>query len=396
MADEDASAAGRPGERVLGLIAEPGLAEEIAHKIAGELPALLTQTPGDRWRVEVLPRVLPLDPQGNLPLQEVGANQLERGGWDVAVVVTELPRRAGIRPILADCAPAQKVGLVSLAAMGAIRIRHRTRNLVLHLVTTYLAPRTAEGQLSAATGRRTAITSRYRTVDEHEVRETSEQAAEQAADTNVDLAGEGVHLALSGRRGRARLLAGMVRANRPWRLVPSLAPALAGAMAGAAFGIFYSSIWPLADASSTLRLALVNVLAIAAMTVWLILGNSLWERSREPHSRTFSRLYNTVTLLSVTSGVVIMFLLLLAATFLAAWIIIPPNYLASTLHHRAAPSDWVTLAWLAACLGTIAGALGSGLASEQAVRKAAYSRRERERQDRRRAQEAHATQKTHG
>ncbi|MBP2366780.1 hypothetical protein JOF36_002476 [Pseudonocardia parietis] len=34
----------------------------------------------------------------------------------------------------------------------------------------------------------------------------------------------------------------MVRANRPWRLVPNLSLAIAGAAAGAAFGVFYSNI----------------------------------------------------------------------------------------------------------------------------------------------------------
>lgn len=84
-----------------------------------------------------------------------------------------------------------------------------------------------------------------------------------------------------------RLLAGMVKANRPWRLVPSLSPAMAGAAAGAAFGIFYSSIWLLADAFIVPRLLLVNALALAAMIAWLIIDNGLWVRAsvrrvREP------------------------------------------------------------------------------------------------------------------
>ncbi|MGY1583225.1 hypothetical protein [Streptomyces sp. MN13] len=57
-------------------------------------------------------------------------------------------------------------------------------------------------------------------------------------------------LALVGLRGHLRLLLGPVRANRPWRLVPHLASASAAAAATAAFGLFYSSIWNMADALS--------------------------------------------------------------------------------------------------------------------------------------------------
>ncbi|WP_030405487.1 hypothetical protein [Streptomyces albus] len=402
MADEGttahASGTGRePGRRVLGLIAEPGPAEEVAHKLAGQLPELLARSsddaPGpDTWQVEVERKLLPLEADGSLPLIEVGREHRREHDWDAVVVLTELPRRAGRRPILADCAPEERVGLVSLAAMGALRVTHRARATLVHLVATYLTP--APGRTGgAAPSRRTLRTaglSRSRTVDEREARRDPDSEAERTVDANVRLEGAGLHLILPGRRGQLRLLAGMVRMNRPWRLVPSLSPALAGAMAGAAFGVFYSSIWQLADASSTLRLLLVTALAVLAMIAWLILSNGLWERSPDPRLNAFSALYNAATVATVSCGVVVMFLLLFAATFVAACVIIPPPYLAKTLKHPAGLSDLATVAWLAACLGTVAGALGSGLADEEAVREAAYSRRERQRQEWRERREAQA------
>jgi hypothetical protein len=80
-------------------------------------------------------------------------------------------------------------------------------------------------------------------------------------------AGIDQHIALVGLRGRLRLLAGMVKSNRPWRLVPSLSPAIASAAAGAAFGVFDSNSWMLADAFTPPRLLLVNAVAVAAMIV---------------------------------------------------------------------------------------------------------------------------------
>ncbi|TXS38416.1 hypothetical protein EAO72_35090 [Streptomyces sp. or43] len=379
---------------MIGLIAEPGLALDVARSVASELPEILSRCTDDNgasgapWRVEVVRRLLPLDSAGDLRLLEV-ARDYRGASWTAAVVLTELPRRAEARPILADCAPEQGVGLISLTALGAFGIRRRTRKLLVHLITTYFAP-----EMEPATdGERyetqpgAALPRRFHTVDEREHDDAAE-GDEPLVETNVELDGSGLHYTLSGRRGRAQLLAGMVRANRPWRLVPSLSPALAGALAGAAFGVFYSSIWQLADASSTVRLALVTVLSIASMIAWLVLSNGLWERPATSRSGRFSALYNAVTLLTVFVGVAIMFLLLFTATFLGACVVIPADYLSRMLHHEVGLSDYATLAWLAACLGTLAGALGSGLADEEAVRRAAYSRRERERQDRRAAAEA--------
>ncbi|MFF4769689.1 hypothetical protein ACFY1V_24545 [Streptomyces sp. NPDC001255] len=381
------------GERVVGLIAEPGLAENVARDVADALPELLSPmtrgggSPGARWRVEVLGHVLPLDASGNLRLLGAVREQRPRH-WDAAVVLTELPRRVGTQPILADCVPAHSVALVSLTALGAFGIRRKTRTLLAHLITTCFtsgADGDAGGVPSFGTRRHAVLPRGYRTVDEREPRDEEEPYLGQIAETNVDLGGAGLHYALPGRRGRVRLLAVMVRANRPWRLVPSLSPALAGALAGAAFGIFYSSIWELSDASGIARLALVTVLSTSAMTAWLVLTNGLWERPTGRNSRRFSRLYNMATLLTVSTGVAIMFMLLFAATLLGACVVIPASYLSSKLGHSAGLSDFVTLAWLAACLGTLAGALGSGLADEGAVRRAAFSHRERERQDRRAA-----------
>jgi hypothetical protein len=274
--------------------------------------------------------------------------------------------------------------------MGAVQVCRRTRAMLVHLVAAYHTRRTGGAQGARGGPARGVGTPAiaYHLIDEREAGGTAEPREQREVDANVELEGVGLHLTLPGRWGQARLLAGMVRANRPWRLVPSLSPALAAAMAGSAFGLFYSSIWQLADVSGAGRLALVNTLAVLAMISWIVLANGLLERSPTPGLRAFTVLYNAATVLTVFCGVLAMFLLLLSAAFLAACIIIPPDYLARTLRHPAGTADLATVAWLAACLGTVAGALGTGLADEEAVRDAAFSRSERRRQDWRAEQEA--------
>jgi hypothetical protein len=64
---------------------------------------------------------------------------------------------------------------------------------------------------------------------------------------------------------------------------------------------------------------------------------------------------------------------LFALGFGAAELLIRPAVFASALGHAAHTSDYLTLAWFAASFATVAGGLGAGLESREAVREAAYT-----------------------
>ena len=117
-----------------------------------------------------------------------------------------------------------------------------------------------------------------------------------AADTDVD-----VRFVLPGIRGQARLLAGMVRANRPWRLITGLSGALAAALAAGAFAVVTSDIWRLADSLGPLRLSVATVFSIGAMVAWLVIDHELWERPGGRVARDRARLFNTATVLTVVA-----------------------------------------------------------------------------------------------
>jgi hypothetical protein len=48
-------------------------------------------------------------------------------------------------------------------------------------------------------------------------------------------------------QGNLRLLVGMLRANRPWRLIVGLSRALVGALGASAFGLTSPGLWQIAD-----------------------------------------------------------------------------------------------------------------------------------------------------
>ena len=59
-------------------------------------------------------------------------------------------------------------------------------------------------------------------------------------------------------------------------------------------------------------------------------------------------------------------------TLLGAALVIDSGVMAQALGHDAGIGDYAALAWMASSLGTIAGGLGAGLESDEAVREAAY------------------------
>jgi hypothetical protein len=348
-------------EVVVGLIADPGLASDLVARMAPDLPTALDgAVSGHRWRVETAQGPVGLDSEGLLPMLRTGAALRARHGWDIVVLVTDLPRRTGTQPLVSDYGSDDGVGLVSLPALGAFALGRRLRRAVVDLVAHGLL---AQHAAEPVTGPR------------HRPHPLSPPVARVASvEEGID-----AHLALQGTRGTVRLLGGLVRANRPWRLVPSLSPALTAASAGAAFGVFYSNIWELAAALSPARLAVIAVLAVAAMAVWLIVDNGLWERPAARVHREEATLFNAATAATIGLGVACMAVLLIGLTTVAAAVVIPAHMMPGAVDGAATITAYLRLGVLAGAMGIVAGALGSGLTSPDAVRQAAYSTREQQR-----------------
>ena len=345
----------------LGLLADVGLPMQAAQSVADQLRSDSadggSRNSGEAtWTVEVFPNDVDVDEDGRISLTKLGKER-ERHGWDALVLLTDLPRRAGRQPIVSDYSTEQCVGLLSMPALGAVGVRRRARRSVAHVLEHLLGERLDVGR-ERGQGRFAPL----RRIE--------------SEDEEVD-----EHLVLLGLRGRLRLLSGMVRDNRPWRLVPHLAGATATAAATAAYGVVTTSFWSLADALAGWRLALINVAAILAMATWLLLYNNLWERSASKDEREDVLLYNVSSVVTLTVGVACMYVLLFAVAFLAALAVIDQGFLAKQLGHPASSMEYARIVWLSSSFGIVAGALGSSFESEAAVRKATYSKRERERRE---------------
>ncbi len=184
--------------------------------------------------------------------------------------------------------------------------------------------------------------------------------------------------------GRWRLLLGMVLANRPWLLVPGLKSALVAALATGAIATINSTVWLLADSMSWWRLLIATIASVTLVVAWIVIDGELWDRPDDDsaEARERSRLYNTSTLVTLTAGVLICYLALYVVNLAWALFVLDPAVMGGYLQASLGYGDLFVLAWFVASAATVGGGLGTGLESDEAIRAAAYSKREEERRNR--------------
>jgi len=318
----------------VGIISDPGLAEEVGAVVAGRLAKVLEQRIRREadWRVHH--RTHPLATGQQTRLADIAAAELPvEPEWDVTVLLTDLPRREGTDPVEMETSADRRVAVVSLPALGGIRLNSRAERVIVTAIGELLDP-------SSSTSR---------------PRESSPSGA------------------------RLRLLVGMVRANRPWQLFFGLSRALAGVFGTAALAMLNSLGWQLGDSLDPGRLAGLTVVSIAALTAWLIVDHELWERPSGARAKELARLYNAATATTMMLGVLCLYLGLFAVLTAISAVVFDPHVLKTTLGHSPTWADRLGIVWFATSAAMVGGALGSGLENDDVVRQAAYGERQRQR-----------------
>jgi len=321
----------------VGLVADPASPTDMARGMIDLRPP--DGEDRDGWDIEVVSEPFTLgyeDVDTALARLRVRARQHE---WDLVIGVTELPlRNDDGRYLLAAIDPERQTAVLSLPALGGLRVHARARHAVQGLVSGMTQP------------------------DAHDED----------------------RMPLPGLSGRGRVLLGMVLANRPWLLATGLKSALVAALATGAVATVDSTVWLLAGSLSWWRLGIATVASIAIVIGWIVIDGELWDRpaSHSAEARERSRLYNTSTLLTLTIGVLICYLALYVVNLAWALFILDPAVMSESTGTSLGYDDLFVLVWFVASAATLGGALGTGLESDAAIRAAAYSKREEERRAR--------------
>lgn len=390
--EDTASARGRTV--ALGLIAAPDIPEKIANELAAELPELLGKHVDDRvsWDVSVVVDPVTGTNREAPEILDVCRDRRQREGWDLALCLTDLPVYRSGYLVVADASAGRGVALVSVPTLGVTRLRPRVREATIQLVNELYArvvqlgeevdaPLADGEERSGDDGASALPDPRPRRLIERRLAEfVAPFRRVEPPDEDMKQTGVEARFAAPGVRAHLRLWAGMVLANRPWQLFPSLKTAIAAAFGMAGWVLVNSSLWTLADAAGLGRLLVLMVLSIAALVVWIIIAHGLWERSDEEEAPHWVALYNGVTVLTISVAVLLAYAMLFALVFLAASFFVPGSYLQSTLRHPVGSGIYATITWLAVSLATLVGALGSTLEDEETVRDAVYGYRQRRRQ----------------
>jgi hypothetical protein len=359
-AGQPGDAAGRDGAEkprriVLGLVASPGPADELAQTLhPGLADEISARLPGAIWEVRYVSDRL-VDRTADLSwLLGAARHRMLDEGWQLTVCITDLPLQTFRRPVVAHGSMTHGVAVLSLPALGAVGVARRAKEAIVRLVAGLLGDnRPPSGN---ERGRRRTITRRLHELSDRE-------------DSGI----RGFGLVAGVVAGNLRLLLGMLRANRPWRLAMRLSRALVAALAAGVFALVQSDTWLLADRLGAVRLTLVAVVSVIAVVATIVIGAGLWERApAERSAREQVVLFNVVTLATVTIGVLALYLALLVLTTISAALLIPQVSLSDALGHRVGLAGIFELAWLTASIATVGGALGAGLESDEAVREAAY------------------------
>lgn len=243
--------------------------------------------------------------------------------WDVVLAVTDLPLTEGRRAVLTSCSPVHGVGILSFPALGTLRSRSKPVQLLTGLVmtlvgiddaaTTITTGKIGTGEIGTGEASLGEVGAQRSLRLNGAVRERLQQVA---ADTPEEAGESDVQYAARVIGGNLGLLAAMVRANRPWRLAVGLSRALSVAGATAVVTLVTTDLWVLADAYGLLRFVLLGTMAVVAVTLTLILGGGLWERSRRRRQRRQVALFNAATMATVLLGVAALFGTLLVLSFL--------------------------------------------------------------------------------
>ncbi|WP_347861126.1 hypothetical protein U0355_10550 [Salimicrobium sp. PL1-032A] len=373
--------------KVIGIVAAPGYSDRIGTELEETIPELLEYYVDHKTKWTTESDISPLTGMTEKTEEVIAAllKEKEERRWDMAICLTDLPLLHEGKLVIAEANEKKGVGLVSLPGLGATPLIKRVREAFLHLISEMHDGSSDESRKEV--GKRwnqmdapppalkkkdpmaliqkrgfDRLSPIYRSVTNNE-------------DNNID-----VRFQVESRpRGALRMVTGMVRANRPWRIFPSFFRMVAASFGIGSFCLVFPTLWMLSNHYTAPRIAGLAIMAMGLLTAWLIVAHKLWEQPKKAYSAYLSRLYNGTTLLTLMTGVLFYYLLLYVCFQGMVLLMVPLDTVDSEVVGELDPKAYIYMAWITTSVSTILGALGSTLEKEETVLDGTYGYRQKER-----------------
>ncbi|WP_129660383.1 hypothetical protein [Rothia uropygialis] len=332
------------------LVSDPGLPTK---RIEHSLPSIKTSLGdilGHQTEVNHIKHLIPVTPENEVTSELDLPEEARDVDYAVRVLLTEMPLRHSGRPVVAQMDFSRGILIISCPTMGVLYPKRRLVDIIGRGVESLVKNSSSEG---------------------NHVQGWNEWGGQDQDQIS--------RLYSHTWTGGPRTVAGMVMSNQPWKTIPRLSSALTAASAAGAFGIFYSSIWEMAESLSGLRLAIITLVSILVMTAWLILRNRLWDAPVQERLARVVALYNISTVVTLLISIASLYLMLFVLILLGGLVVIDPDFMQETLGMPTHLSNYLNIAWLSASMGVIAGGLGSGFDSETDLQRLTHGQRERQR-----------------
>lgn len=366
----------------IGIIPAPDLPTSVAEAIKDDLPESLSAAIDDKiaWNVEIEVSPLTGAAEKVKDIVEEGKKLLEKNNWDYAICLTDLPIFSGKNAVLADANIADCVAQISLPAFGALPTPKRVSKTMIHIVNELYSRQMDNNNelqlLQKGIGPldKTAhkgLISKFKAVFRFSPirRKSSPQ--------DIDGVGVGVRFIMASKLiGLIHVLLGMAVANRPWTIMPSFKGIVALAFASGAYGLIFPTLWQLSVTYEIPRFFGLMVASILAMNIWIVFAHNLWERPIKHSTNSFRGLYNAATIITLTTSILMYYIVLFFLFLVAVTVFVPPDLYGSQTDKNIELGDYLKLAWLVTSVATVAGSIGSGLEKTDEVGKITYGYRQ--------------------
>jgi hypothetical protein len=141
------------GRVVLGLVAAPGPATDLARRLHSDLPdRIAARLPDAEWQVRLVSDRLVERPAALSRLVGAARRRLLTEDWQLVLCLTDLPRQTARRPVVAHVSMSHSVAALSLPALGAVAVGRRAAETMVRLVVALLGEHGPAGSRQRATG----------------------------------------------------------------------------------------------------------------------------------------------------------------------------------------------------------------------------------------------------